>query len=87
MKAILLLFLLIAFSLAQNVRRRPTHQDYDEEEDFSFGQSHVVRRSGNFRPIGREICNCCRFRKGQCVEMECCQSYKDNNKFPTLNKP
>lgn len=62
----------------------------EEETDISFGERHhhTHRPGPNFRPIGREVCKCCRFRRGECVELECCQSYKANcNKVPTLTKP
>eukprot|EP00826_Nyctotherus_ovalis_P058946 TRINITY_DN8154_c0_g1_i6.p2 TRINITY_DN8154_c0_g1~~TRINITY_DN8154_c0_g1_i6.p2 ORF type:complete len:160 (+),score=45.76 TRINITY_DN8154_c0_g1_i6:77-556(+) len=45
------------------------------------------RRGSNFRPVGREFCKCCRYSRGRCVDMKCCQKYKAPRRIPTLNKP
>ena len=70
--------------------------DYEEEvdtveEDFDNDHNsrrpHPLRPGNNFKPVGRERCKCCRFSRGRCVEMNCCQKYRVNCKHTTLTKP
>eukprot|EP00826_Nyctotherus_ovalis_P051965 TRINITY_DN6531_c0_g4_i1.p2 TRINITY_DN6531_c0_g4~~TRINITY_DN6531_c0_g4_i1.p2 ORF type:complete len:106 (-),score=7.92 TRINITY_DN6531_c0_g4_i1:67-384(-) len=98
MKATLLLLLaLLTFSLGQRVRRKTRRQKHEgnyasllrfEKAKEANSIPSAFKPSKNYKPTGRQICKCCRYMRGKCIDMNCCQKYRASSvRYPTLNKP